>query len=55
MDKLAESRLTLRLSETVQPFAMVSVKQVGREHDVPTDNQTCGTSVRIVRQVKLEA
>ena len=40
MDILAESRLTFRQSLTVQPFAMVSGKQMCRYQDVSKESQT---------------
>ena len=45
MDILAESRLTFRQGYTVQPFAMVSGKQVCRYQDVSKESQTRGHCV----------
>ena len=54
MHILAESRLTFRQGHTVQPFAMVSGKQVCRYQDMSKESQTRGHSVRIVWQIEAQ-
>jgi len=54
MELLAESRLTFRQGHTVQPFAMVSGKQVCRYQDMSKESQTRGHSVRIVWQIEAQ-
>ena len=54
MDMLAENRLTFRQGLAVQPFAMVSGKQVGRYQNVPKESHTHGHSVRIVWQFEAQ-
>jgi len=47
-----QSRVAPGPDETVQPFAMVSVRLVGRYQDLPKENQTRGHATRIIRQVE---
>jgi len=55
MDILVESNLTFRQGHTVQPFAMVSGKQVCRYQDVSKkESQTRGHYVRIVWQFEAQ-
>jgi len=54
MDILTESRHTFRRGHTVQPFAMVSGKQVCCYQDVSKESQTRGYSVRIVWQFEAQ-
>jgi len=50
---LAEGRFTIPPGPDIQPFAMMSVMQLGREQDVPQESRTRGTPLESFGRLRL--